>query len=597
MPNKLQRGLQRVIGVAPTAAPVIPPASDITKLDPVGMFGGGPTNLQPQPPEKKDGEQLAPSGVMVVKSQVAERWIQNLTADITPEFIAGVLNEAVVGTLYNQFQLFETMEEKCPELRIALHKHKMKSARRTPRIVPPDRPDNPDLAKRKADHAAIVMGRIREWHRWTYNALDAVGKGISGGELEYSIGQVAGKAAVLIDEIHYVNHQHWGYWPDSPELQLFPNLLNKSEHIAIPPRKFVVFHHLSKSGHPSRGGMLRPLAWYFLLYLYAMKDWSTIAESYGVDVAWAFAKSDSNQEPRLKILGWLRRIAARAAVFDVGTDVHIERAGGSGGNYQQTLVQYCVEKMTECILGSSLPTSAGQHGARSLGLVQQDETEELIDWSCLLFAGTMTSGPVRWIMDFNFAEPGDNPVLELPGANRRDLAALANVINILAQVGMRIPEAWAHAQFDIPNPKEITAGGEPVDDSGLERILKPQKSGASNQESEFQNNSTALTGRSALPGATGIVDHHGLQATAQRALDALRVQAIAKGRDMGAFDQIAGPIRELVAGNDAAGALAKLRDVQKNIAPAKLEAVGKELFMLADLLGRAVTEEQAGDVK
>ena len=135
MANKLQRGLQRVIGVEPAAAPVTA-GNDITKLDPIGMFGGGPTNLQPQPPAKKDGEQLTPSGVMVVKSQVAERWIQNLTADITPEFIAGVLNEAVVGTLYNQFQLFETMEEKCPELRIALHKHKMKSARRTGPTIP-----------------------------------------------------------------------------------------------------------------------------------------------------------------------------------------------------------------------------------------------------------------------------------------------------------------------------------------------------------------------------------------------------------------------------------------------------------------------------
>ena len=440
------------------------------------------------------------------------------------------------------------------------------------------------------------MGRIREWHRWAYNAQDAVGKGISGGELEYSVGSVAGKTAVLIDEIHWVNHQHWGYWPDSPELQLFPNLLNKSEHIAIPPRKFVVFHHLSKSGHPSRGGMLRPLAWYFLLYLYAMKDWSTLAESYGVDIAWAFAKTDTNLEPRRKILGWLRRIAPRAAVFDVGTDVHIERAGGSGGNYQETLVKYCVEKMTECILGSSLPTSAGQHGARSLGLVQQDETEELIDWSCLLFAGAMTSGPVRWIMDFNFAEIGDNPVLELPGANRRDLAALANVINILVQVGMRIPEAWAHAQFDVPEPKEVAAGGEPPDDSGIERILKAAAKPAfgGGQESEGQNNATALMGRATGDQRLETGDRHNLQAVAQNALDTLRTQAIAKGRDMGAFDQIAGPIRELVAGNDAAGALAKLRDVQKNLDPQKLAGIGKELFIMADLLGRAVTAEQTG---
>ena len=587
MANKLQRGVQRLIGVETASAPVISPDS-IANLDTVGLFNGGATNLQPNPPEKKNGEKLEPIGSVQIKSQVAERWITNLTSEITPELIDGWLKEAVLGTLYNQYQLFETIEEKCPEIRIALHKHKMKASRRTARIVPPDHPNNPDLAKRKADHAAIVMGRIREWHRWTYNAMDAVGKGISGGELEYSIGDIAGQRAVLIDEIHWVNHQHWGYWTDSPELQLFPNLLNKAYHIPIPARKFVVFHHLSKSGHPARGGFLRPLAWYFLLYLYAMKDWSTIAESYGVDVAYAFAHKDATREQRLGVLGWLKRIAARAGVFDLGTEVHVERASGGGGNYQETLVKYCTEKMTECLLGSSLPTSAGQHGARSLGLVQQDETEELIDWSCLLFAGVMTGGPVRWIMDFNFAEPGDNPVLELPGANRRDLAALANVINILVSVGMRIPEAWAHAQFDIPEPKEIDDGGAPLDDSGIERILKaaPKAGGPGFGD---QNNTAALTGRGVESIAT---ERHGLQATAQRALDALRGQAITQGRDLGVFDQIAGPIRELVAGHEPATALAKLRTVQKNTDPKKLEGIGTELFILADLLGRAVAEDQ-----
>jgi phage gp29-like protein len=59
-------------------------------------------------------------------------------------------------------------------------------------------------------------------------------------------------------------------------------------------------------------------------------------------------------------------------------------------------------------------------------------------------------------MDFNFADPTDNPVMELPGASRRDIAALANVVNTLVNLGLRVPESWAHAQFDIPQPGETT---------------------------------------------------------------------------------------------------------------------------------------------
>jgi len=119
-------------------------------------------------------------------------------------------------------------------------------------------------------------------------------------------------------------------------------------------------------------------------------------------------------------------------------------------------VKYCSEKALECLLGATLGTQAGIHGARSLGLVQQDETEELVDWTALLFAGTMTGTALRWLMDFNFADPTDNPVMELPGASRRDIAALANVVNTLVNLGLRVPESWAHAQFDIPQPGAAT---------------------------------------------------------------------------------------------------------------------------------------------
>ena len=127
-------------------------------------------------------------------------------------------------------------------------------------------------------------------------------------------------------------------------------------------------------------------------------------------------------------------------------------------------MKYCSEKALECLLGATLGTQAGIRGARSLGLVQQDETEELVDWTALLFAGTMTATALRWLMDFNFADPTDNPVMELPGASRRDIAALANVVNTLVNLGLRVPESWAHAQFDIPQSGETT-----------ERLLTPSQ--------------------------------------------------------------------------------------------------------------------------
>lgn len=549
-----------------------------------GLFQFGESNLVDSPTpipsgggeNGKNGSHPAPG--TIIKAQVAERWINQVSRGLTPEAVDDYLTAAISGDALNQFALFEEMEEKWPELRVALYKHKVKAARRNPRIVPPDHPQNPTRAREKADFANHVFAAMGQWHRSAFHLLDAVGKGISAAEIDWRMGTMQGREAVVIAEMPWVNYRHLAWWWDKPELQLFPDLRNRALHVDVPDRKFVIFHHLSKSGHPARSAMLRPLAWCFLIYLYAVKDWSTLAETFGVDVAHAFCNKDTTQEQRDVILLHLSRLAARAGVFDAGTVVTLQRAAGGSSFPQETIVKYCSEKALECLLGSTLATQAGEKGARSLGLVQQDETEELIDWTCLLFAGTMTATALRWLMDFNFADDGDNPVMELPSANRRDVAALANVVNILVNLGVRVPEAWAHAQFDIPQPKAIAETNETFDDARLERILTPSRSGSANQIH---------------------TDSHGNPLTAKqarRALDALRLRAIAERRDLRAFDQLAAPIQALIARRTAPGdALRELKTAADALPAHQREGIAPQLFILGDLLARHLPAEHTTD--
>jgi phage gp29-like protein len=552
--------------------------AELFRRDPGGLFQFGESNLVDEPTERNrlgtaDATPAPPVPGTIVKAQVAERWINQVSRGLTPETVDDYLTAAISGDAVNQFALFEEMEEKWPELRVALLKHKIKAARRTPRIVPPDHPQSAALARKKADFANRVFAAMGHWHRTAFNLLDAVGKGISAAEIDWRIGPMQGREAVVIAEMPWVNYRHLSWWWDKPELQLFPDLRNRALHLDVPDRKFVVFHHLSKSGHPARAAMLRPLAWLFLIYLYAVKDWSTLAETFGVDVAHAFCSKDATQEQRNVILLHLSRLAARAGVFDEGTAINLQRASGGSAFPQETIAKFCSEKALECLLGSTLATQAGEKGARSLGLVQQDETEEMIDWTCLLFAGTITATALRWLMDFNFAEPGDNPVMELPTANRRDITALANVINILVNLGVRVPEAWAHAQFDIPQPQppDMTNGQS-------ERILTPSRNGSGDQLR---------------------TDTHGNPLTAsqaRRALDALRLRAVAESRDPRAFDQLAAPIEALIARRTAPDdALRELKTAADALPAHQREGIAPQLFILGDLLARHLPAEHTTD--
>jgi phage gp29-like protein len=583
MPTFLQRNWNRLRGAASDITSYLKSPADSTR----GLIFFGESNLvdPPRPIGQTRGSApTVPSPGTIVKAQVAERWINQVTRGLTPEAIDDYLTSAISGDTLNQFALFEEMEEKWPELRLALYKHKLKAARRNPRIVPPDHPQNPALAREKADFANHVFAGIRNWHRTAFNLLDAVGKGISAAEIDWEVREMPRKSfaatSVVIAEMPWVNYRHWSYWWDKPELQLFPDLRNRALHFDVPDRKFVVFHHLSKSGHPSRAAMLRPLAWYFLIYLFAMKDWGTLAETFGVDVAHAFCSKDATQEQRNTILMHLSRLAARAGVFDEGTAINLQRAATTSSFPQETIVKYCSEKALECLLGATLATQAGERGARSLGLVQQDETEELVDWTCLLFAGTMTGTALRWLMEFNFAEPGDNPVMELPGANRRDLAALANVLNILVNLGVRIPEAWVHAQFDIPQPTERKETEDTSQETGaIERILTPNHASTNNQ-TRTDTFGSPLNAKQA-----------------QRALDAIRLRAIAEGCDLRAFDELAAPIESLIGRRKSpADALHELKTAADALAPAQLDGIAPQLLILGDLLARDAFDSSFGNM-
>jgi len=226
------RPFKTLIGADSNPAPVI-----ATTAATSAPFATGPSSLVAPVPPKKDGEELSPFVGMLLPSQVAERWLAQILGEETPESITTALNAATQGMLWDQNQLFERMEEKCPELRGAIHKYKVKCARRIPRISPPDFVSNPDVAKQKAEQCSVIWAGIEDWPRAAYNLLDGVGKGISGAEIDWQIGSVLGKRAVVINDLKWVPHQHWGYWYDSPELQLFPDLFNRAHHIPVPPRK------------------------------------------------------------------------------------------------------------------------------------------------------------------------------------------------------------------------------------------------------------------------------------------------------------------------------------------------------------------------
>ena len=113
----------------------------------------------------------------------------------------------------------------------------------------------------------------------------------------------------------------------------------------------------------------------------------------------------------------------------------------------------------------------------------------------------------------------------------------------------------------------------------MERILTPNHAGTNNQVRTDTFGSPLIATQ------------------ARRALDAIRLRAIAEGRDLSAFDQLAAPIEALIARrNSPADALHQLKTAADALVPSQLDGIAPQLLILGDLLARhEFTSPNSGD--
>ena len=91
------------------------------------------------------------------------------------------------------------------------------------------------------------------------------------------------------------------------------------EGILLPANKFIVHRYKARSGHTSRAGILRVVAWMYLFKNYDLKDWVSFAEIYGLPLRlgkYAPGASDSDKAALMRASSRLaptRRASSRMA--------------------------------------------------------------------------------------------------------------------------------------------------------------------------------------------------------------------------------------------------------------------------------------------
>lgn len=502
----------------------------------------------------------------IAVAQVMDKYSEYPSNGLTPIRLAEIFKEADAGDILRQAELFEEMEEKDPHLFSQLQTRKNAVTGLDFEIIPFDPDDERD--KVIAEFVKAQINGIEGLEDVMLDLLDAIGKGFAVSEIMWAY---AGKH-VVVDDIRSRPQKRF-FWDSEGAFKVRTD--EAPEGIELPKNKFILHRYKARSGHPSRAGVLRVVAWMYLFKNYTLKDWVAFCEVYGMPLRLGKYQPGASEDDKRALMQALAQIGADAAgIFPDGTTIEfVNTEKASSTDLYERLARYCDEQISKAILGQTLTSDSGG-GSYAQSKTHNDVRHDLTAADCKALAATLRRDLIRPLVLFNFGDDSRVPYISFDAEESEDLEQTANIIGTLIEkTGLKIPTSYLYKKFSIPKPENG------------EEIAQPPQPNTGLGGLPFKQ--TPPVGAISLK-AGGEPDHG-----TQKRVDLLSDVAIKKSA--GTFKKAFAPVLKLV---ERAGSLEELRGMMEDadtVAAAfkemditDVEELLQKALVYADLEGRAI---------
>ena len=515
--------------------------------------------------KKRFSPEMAKSGRPIMAAvairDVNDKFSSYPSDGLTPVKLARIFKEADAGDPFRQMELFEEMESKDTHLFSQLQTRKL-AVTGLDWEVQPFSQDETDQ-----EIAAFVEEQLKELDGFSDNLmdiLDAIGKGISFQEIEWEYRD----GRVVVGNIEYVHQKKFYYDTLTDALMLrteaFPG------GIPLPENKFIVHRYKARSGHPSRYGVLRVVAWMYLFKNYDLKDWVSFCEVYGMPLRLGTYDATASEKDKAALMDAIVRMGTDAAgIVPSGTDIKfIESNKQSSVDIYERLARFCDEQMSKAIVGQTLTSDSG--GSYAQSKTHNDVRKDLTEADCKAVMETVRRDLIRPLVEFNFGIRAHVPYFVLNATDTDDLKETAEIVNTLAATGLEIPKSWLYKKFNIPAPEkgEETIGKAPAA-PGMQGMGQP--------------------GTGMFQGLRLKAD--GKEADGQRVLDRLEEAAVKQSSAF--FRQMMSPVLELVEHCDSLEGLQEqlkdeeaLRQLYNAMKVKDFDQLVEQVMYVSNMLGR-----------
>lgn len=368
-------------------------------------------------------------------------------------------------------------------------------------------------------------------------------------------------------------HQKRFFW-DTLDDSFKVRTKDAPEGILLPANKFIVHKYKARSGHTSRAGILRVVAWMYLFKNYDLKDWASFAEIYGLPLRLGKYAPGASDSDKAALMQALIQIGSDAAgIIPDGTSIDfITTEKTSSSDLYERLARYCDEQISKAILGQTLTSDSGG-GSYAQSKTHNDVRHDLTVADCKALASTLRRDLIRPLCIFNFGEDKRIPYIRFDCEESEDLTQTATILGTLIEkVGLRVPTSFVYKKFSIPEPEEGEEIAKPTYGGGMGGVL-PFKSDA------------LLSLKAGADAPIGTQQH----------IDRLAAAALRKGA--GSFKRAFEPVLKMI---EKADSLEQLRELMEDDAAvaelyaamdvSEVEELLQKVMLYADLEGRVVED-------
>lgn len=369
----------------------------------------------------------------------------SMATNLTPDRLARILRNAEDGEHKDYLTLAEEMEEREPHYASVLGTRKR--AVSGLEVAVESASDEKSMVA-MAD-AVRELARAPQFGDMLDDALDALGKGYSAIEIMWD------RTAAQWLPGEYVWRDPRFFMLDrieGRELRLIDeaDLFNG---VRLPAYKFIVHRPRLKSGLTIRGGLARLVSISYMCKAFTVTDWLAFAEVFGMPLRLGRYGPNATENDIRTLINAVANIGSdAAAVLPDSMRIDFQEAGRATGGQElfENLASWLDKQTSKAVLGQTMTADDGS--SQSQAQVHNEVRGDILRSDARQLENTLNRDLVKPFIDLNFGPQQVYPRIQLLVREAEDIAGLADALEKLVPLGLRVEQSVVRDKLGIPEP-------------------------------------------------------------------------------------------------------------------------------------------------